>query len=60
MPSADRDTSVISASHPKMSSASFSPAAPLLFVINSAAGALDIDAKRAAIESMLAAQGASR
>jgi len=33
------------------------PAAELLFVINSAAGALDIDAKRAVIEAALAAQG---
>lgn len=33
------------------------PAAPLLFVINSASGALDIDAKRAVIEAALAAQG---
>jgi len=33
------------------------PAAALLFVINSAAGALDIDAKRAVIEAALAARG---
>ena len=33
------------------------PAAALLFVINAAAGALDIDAKRAVIESALAARG---
>lgn len=33
------------------------PAADLLFVINAAAGALDLDAKRAVIESALAARG---
>ena len=33
------------------------PAAPLLFVINAASGALDLEAKRAVIESALAAQG---
>jgi len=33
------------------------PASDLLFVINAAAGALDIDAKRAMIESALAARG---
>ncbi len=33
------------------------PASALLFVINAAAGALDIDAKRAVIESALAARG---
>lgn len=33
------------------------PAAPLLFVINAAAGAQDVDAKRAVIESALAAHG---
>ncbi len=35
----------------------FDPTAPLLFVINAAAGALDSDAKRAVIEAALAAQG---
>ena len=33
------------------------PASTLLFVINAAAGALDVDAKRAVIESALAARG---
>ena len=33
------------------------PASPLLFVINATAGALDIDAKRAVIESALAERG---
>ena len=33
------------------------PASALLFVINASAGALDVDAKRAVIESALAAHG---
>ncbi|ENO95046.1 diacylglycerol kinase, partial [Thauera phenylacetica B4P] len=33
------------------------PESALLFVINAAAGALDVDAKRAVIESTLAARG---
>lgn len=40
-----------------MSAPRFDPASPLLFVINAAAGAQDVDAKRAVIESALAAQG---
>lgn len=35
----------------------FDPTAPLVFVINAAAGAFDVDAKRAVIESTLAAHG---
>ncbi len=40
-----------------MSAPPLDPASALLFVINAAAGALDIDAKRAVIESALAARG---
>ena len=35
----------------------FDPDSPLLFVINAGAGAQDVDAKRAVIESALAARG---
>jgi diacylglycerol kinase family enzyme len=35
----------------------FDPAAPLIFVINAAAGAFDVDAKRAVIGSALASRG---
>ena len=40
-----------------MSVPHFDPASTLLFVINDAAGALDLDAKRAVIQSALAARG---
>ena len=40
-----------------MSAPRLDPAAALLFVINAGAGALDVDAKRAVIQSALAAQG---
>ena len=40
-----------------MSAPRLEPASALLFVINAAAGALDVDAKRAVIESALAARG---
>lgn len=40
-----------------MSVPQLDPAAALLFVINAAAGAVDVDAKRAVIESVLAAHG---
>jgi hypothetical protein len=40
-----------------MTAPQIDPAAALLFVINSAAGTLDLDAKRAVIETALAAQG---
>jgi diacylglycerol kinase family enzyme len=46
-----------SALHPARAAPHLDPAATLLFVINAAAGALDVDAKRAVIESALAAHG---
>ena len=46
-----------SAPRAAMSVPPFDPASTLLFVVNAAAGALDIDAKRAVIESALAARG---
>jgi diacylglycerol kinase family enzyme len=46
-----------SAQRPAMSLPRLDPASTLLFVINASAGALDIDAKRAVIESALAAHG---
>ncbi len=49
----DSVTSVTSA----MSAPRVDPSATLLFVINAAAGGLDIDAKRAVIEAALAARG---
>jgi len=50
-------TKAVSAPHPAVQVPHLDPAAPLLFVINSAAGSLDIDAKRAVIKSALAAHG---
>ncbi|MBA2723045.1 MAG: diacylglycerol kinase [Methylibium sp.] len=46
-----------SALRPAMSVPRLDPASALLFVINAAAGALDVDAKRAVIEAALAARG---
>lgn len=46
-----------SAQRSAMSIPRFDPASALLFVINDAAGALDVDAKRAVIQSALAAKG---
>ena len=46
-----------SAPHPAQVVPRLDPAATLLFVINAAAGALDVDAKRAVIQSALAAHG---
>jgi diacylglycerol kinase family enzyme len=46
-----------SALHPARAAPHLDPAATLLFVINTASGAFDIDAKRAVIESALAAHG---
>ena len=45
------------AQHSAMTAPRFDPAATLLFVINAASGALDLDAKRAVIQSALAAHG---
>ncbi len=50
-------TGAASARRSAMSVPPLDPASTLLFVINSSAGALDIDAKRAVIESALAARG---
>jgi len=52
-------TRIDSDQHLAMSVPRLDPAAALLFVINSAAGALDIDAKRAVIEAALVARGRS-
>jgi len=46
-----------SAQYPARAAPHLDPAATLLFVINTASGAFDIDAKRAVIESALAAHG---
>jgi len=46
-----------SVQHLGMSAPHLDPASPLLFVINAAAGAFDVDAKRAVIEAALAARG---
>jgi diacylglycerol kinase family enzyme len=46
-----------SAQRPAMSLPSLDPASTLLFVINASAGALDVDAKHAVIQSALAAHG---
>jgi len=50
-------TAADSARRAAMSVPRFDPESTLLFVINAAAGALDVDAKRAVIESALAARG---
>jgi len=50
-------SAIASAPHSAVAAPLIDPAAPMLFVINSASGALDIDAKRAVIESALEARG---
>jgi len=57
MVSAVSDTGDGSALRAAMSVPRVDPASPLLFVINAAAGAFDVDAKRAVIEAALAARG---
>jgi len=51
------DTGAGSALRPELSIPHVDPAAALLFVINTGAGAFDVDAKRAVIEATLAACG---
>jgi len=51
------DTGVGSAPRAAMSVPRLDPSSALLFVINTGAGALDVDAKRAVIEAALAARG---
>jgi len=53
----DDDTGAGQAQTPPAALPTLDPSAPLLFVINAGAGALDVDAKRAVIEAALAAGG---